>query len=151
MAFLKKLAPANGQQVFFSFIRYGEIVPFSKQKIIAKDHLKELSVLMVCGIADPTQLICHLNLYIKKVEKMIFPDHHQFTPVDLKAIAEKFDNIAGENKIIICTEKDYVRLEQEQTQLPFYFLPIEIEFNQDNKNTFNQYILDHVRKDKANC
>lgn len=151
LAFIKKIDPQQHQPVFFSFIQYGELVAFNQKKLPDPTIYKDLCILLVCGIADPSQLIKYLQFKFRAVKKMIFPDHHIFTVGDLKVMAQKFDNIAADNKIIITTEKDFMRLEHEPVlHLPLYFLPMEVDFDKNDKYTFNQYILDHVRKNKAN-
>ncbi len=150
-AFIEKLSPLPQQPVFFSFIRYGEIVGFKHKKVPDLSLYKDLCILLVCGIADPSLLVTHLQQKFRAVKKMIFPDHHQFTISDLKAISQKFDNIAADSKIIITTEKDFMRLEDEPIlHLPFFYLPIEVDFIKNDEYSFDQYILNHVRKNKAN-
>ena len=156
-AIIQKISPLPTQQVCFSFIKYGEIVSFNHYNETGKDiyinHINHInhSVLLVCGIADPTQIEQHLRSKFSKVEKMVFPDHHHYTTADLKAIAGKFNNIAAREKIIITTEKDFMRLGLAQSQqLPFYYLPIEIDFDEKDKHAFNQYIIEHVRKNQTN-
>jgi tetraacyldisaccharide 4'-kinase len=66
-----------------------------------------------------------------------YADHHIFTSTDLKEIKRQFDKIQSEQKIIITTEKDAVRLEKFKNELidfPIYVLPIqhEILFNEND-------------------
>ena len=55
----------------------------------------------------------------------------------------------GEKKLILTTEKDYVRLMdfEELTDKLFYW-PINVEIN--NKEEFNQIILNYVRENQGN-
>ena len=41
---------------------------------------------------------------------MQYPDHHIFTIDDLKEIKKKFESIDADNKMILTTEKDAMRL-----------------------------------------
>jgi tetraacyldisaccharide 4'-kinase len=66
-----------------------------------------------------------------------YADHHIFTSNDLKEIKRQFEKIQSEQKIIITTEKDAVRLEKFKNELidfPIYVLPIqhEILFNEND-------------------
>jgi tetraacyldisaccharide 4'-kinase len=68
-------------------------------------------------------------------------------------ISGKFLNIVSENKIIITTEKDYSRLCTEKTfdkyrNLPLFYIPVEMEFQEKDKIFFNQTLLDYVRKNQ---
>jgi tetraacyldisaccharide 4'-kinase len=60
-----------------------------------------------------------------------YNDHHIFPIDDLREIKKKFAQMNAENKMIITTEKDAVRLvkfEQELRDIPFYVLPIGHHF-----------------------
>jgi tetraacyldisaccharide 4'-kinase len=62
---------------------------------------------------------------------MFFSDHHIFSYDDLNEIRNRFDTIEVQDKLIITTEKDAVRLikyRQELRDLPFYVLPISVDF-----------------------
>ena len=48
--------------------------------------------------------------YKFKVKVSHFPDHHDFTRGDLIEIERKFEEMSGERKLIVTTEKDAVRL-----------------------------------------
>jgi len=73
----------------------------------------------------------------------------------LKRIRKVFENISGEQKIIITTEKDYMRLMKENLKpivdtLPLYTLPIEIKFLHSDTEAVANAILEYVRKNTAN-
>ena len=53
--FINNLSPNANQKVFFSYIRYGEIVGFKHKKVPDPAQFKDLCILLVCGIADPTR------------------------------------------------------------------------------------------------
>lgn len=148
---VEKLDIDAKQPVFFSFIRYAELISFSGKKINELSSKKATTVLLVCGIADPQLLIRRLKSEFSNVTEMIFTDHYDYKPDDILSIERKFNNIAEGNKIIVTTEKDYIRLSgTDVSHLPFYYLPIEIDFIKNDKQSFNQFIIDHVRKNKTN-
>ena len=77
-----------------------------------------------------------------------YPDHHYFTPHEIDFIKETYDQWDVEDKVILTTEKDIVRLALHYEQInkwniPIYVLPIEIDFIAD-KSTFDNYILKKV-------
>lgn len=155
---LEKLQAQSHQQVFFSFIRYGEFNRLSGQtaslQIGANYYTeKRFTILLVTGIANPSGLIEYLNRLTDKIEMLIFPDHHEFSSKDIQKIQQTFNIIANPNKIIVTTEKDAMRLknpdiERSIRDLPVFFVPIEIHFHQDEL-VFNQLILDYVRKNQS--
>lgn len=147
------------QKLYFSTFKYGKLIPVFKEYGNSEKDLNELAgseqVLLLTGIASPKQLIQDLEQYTAHLETMTFPDHHDFTKDDMKLIASRFNEIPGENKIIITTEKDASRLVQhpaldERLKRALYSLPIEIEFLQEQQDNFNQNIIGYVRKNKRN-
>lgn len=132
--------PAN--RIFFSSLHYTDLVPFStsfQQRDI--DH-----VLIVTGIGNPTPLV---EFWKSKcaVELMAFPDHHNYSTSEIRAIHEKFDTFTSENKVIITTEKDFMRLQQFEevfdTKYAWHYQPIKVTFQ--NQSTFNALLDDYIR------
>jgi len=113
---------------------------------------KRFTILVVTGIANPSGLIEYLRRHTDKIQVMKFPDHHEYSMRDIKKIQEAFDLIANPSKIIVTTEKDAMRLrnpglEAQVKQLPFFYLPIEVQFHND-KEKFDQLISEYVRKNQ---
>lgn len=138
---IKKLG-FDANRVFFSSLVYTDLVPFSdKNQTLDIEH-----ALIVTGIGNPTPLV---NYWKDKctVELMAFPDHHNYSRSDIKAIHEKFGKFATENKVIITTEKDYMRLQQFDEvfdqQYAWHYQPIGITIN--NPNIFNALLDDYTR------
>jgi tetraacyldisaccharide 4'-kinase len=154
---IKKISPSKHQHVFFSFIEYGQFTQLSNREVKTSSD-SSTSVLMFSGIANTSPLVEYLRENKIETKVMKFPDHHQYSTADLLKVRESFNNIAAENKIIITTEKDAVRIEsQEQKdilkELPVYFIPILTDFFPPDKETFNKLITDYVtnaRKDQGN-
>lgn len=104
-----KLEPTMYQTVFFSKISYDEVVKNEDSKIALKD-LKKHQVLLITGIANPKPLVNYLEKQEINFEHLKYADHHNFSKKELKEIEKKFDTISSKNKVILTTEKDYVRL-----------------------------------------
>lgn len=138
---IKKLG-FDKNRVFFSSLVYTDLVSFSREI----EDPKIEHALIVTGIGNPTPL---LNYWSKKcaVELMAFPDHHNYSRSDIKAIHEKFGKFASENKVIITTEKDYMRLQQFDEvfapQHAWHYQPIGITIK--NQNNFNALLDDYIR------
>ena len=147
------------QSLFFTSFKYGELLPVfpeNKSSETLEDiKLKNVKILLVAGIASPEGLIRKMKKYAKTVGYLIFPDHHTFTREDVAQIKRGYDRLLGDNKIIITTEKDAVRLMDypnldESIKQALYYLPIEVVFNQDQESMFKQKINNHVRNVKTN-
>lgn len=152
---LEIIQPTENQQVYFSYLKYGEFNKvFGQQSPMlmgASYYMeKRFTILMVTGIANPSGLIEYLRRHTDKLETLIFPDHHEFDSKDLVKITETFNNIANQSKIIVTTEKDAMRLRDPEIdpaikKLPLFFLPIEVFIHQEEEK-FNKMITDYVRK-----
>ena len=129
-------------KIFFSSITYEQLKPFND---IQEGVIK--NVLLVTGIGNPTPLIQYLEKHYS-VTHLKFKDHHLFTQHDIKNIHEKFDTFASGNKIIITTEKDYMRLRNLKwlngDNDNWYYQPIKTEINERQK--FNILIDNYVNE-----
>ena len=104
---------------------------------------QNISVLLVCGIANPKPLKKYLAEQTASYEEVVYSDHHIFTIDDLKKIQQRFEQMQGDNKIIITTEKDAVRLHKFDEQLhdmPLYVLPVKPRFLFDGEKNFNEKV-----------
>ena len=102
---------------------------------------------MVTGIANTKPLTTfldtqHINYHHKK-----FTDHYGFTEKDFKQIKEDYSKIKTEKKLILTTEKDYVRSFIGMDN--YYYLPIETEFI-DHQADFNKLIQKYVGQGSRN-
>lgn len=150
----EKIHPALHQSVFFSFIDYGPFTRISDPTEI-KPMDQNTAVLLFSGIANSEPLIDYL--LENKVETVVmkFPDHHQYSKDDLIKVRESFNNIATQNKLIITTEKDAMRIESHDQMdilkgLPVYFIPVFTNFFPSNKEMFNKIIFDYVTNARKN-
>lgn len=141
------------QSLFFSSLRYNNLkAVFSKKNSYNKiEDLKGVSVLVVTGIANPKPLHDKLKNVGANIFKLSFSDHHEFSQSDLNRISNSFKSIEDKNKVIVCTEKDAVRLKtagvkKSITNLPFYSLPIEVVILNCEESEFKEIIMNYIRK-----
>lgn len=128
------------KEVFFTKISYAENL-----KGFTEISLKELvnfDVLLVTGIANPKPLSRHLKDLNIDFQHLKYADHHQFSDKEIKELRQKFDEMKSSKKIILTTEKDYVRLVGKLDNL--YFLPIETSFLSNQSKIFNYLIESHL-------
>lgn len=136
-----RLRLKHTQQLFFTFIAYDGFV-YSEEKRIPTEELATVDKLLLAGIAKPQSFFAYLQA--AQNATMIFPDHHDFTQQDLEKIKEK-----ATNKIIITTEKDYVRLKGKLPKEQLFYLPIKTSFL-SNQEDFDKTILDYVGTSTTN-
>src|ERR1019366_10335126 len=134
---IKEMNPLPHQTIYFSFIKYGEFLLLNSEKKnpFSKSYYAEhnYSILLLTGIANTQPLEHYLRTKVKNVFPLKFPDHHQFTKSDLGLVQKTFHSISSENKIILTTEKDAMRLKLPEFSaildtLPIFYMPIEIDF-----------------------
>jgi len=156
MSISDKINPFNYQEIYFSSIKYGKLTSISKKaKNLKINGIDFDSALIITGIANPTPFIKEISSKFKKFEHIKFSDHHQFNDNDIKTIKERYNNLKGNNKILITTEKDFMRLSlpeilQELNDIPFYYIPIEIYFLGNGKEDFDTQINNYVTTNTRN-
>lgn len=141
--FISRIKPQHNQKVFFSSINYDENV-YSLNNSLPDNNLNYYDILLITGIANPTLLLKHLSRYSSKVKHLKFSDHHNFTEDEVKKIGAEYKKL-GEYKLILTTEKDYVRLKTfDYLRDKLYYWPINV--NIQEKEKFDETILKYVRK-----
>ncbi len=132
----------NSIPVFFSAIRYGELKSFGNAPV---PHAK--NILLVTGIGNPAPLIRHLEKQARVVH-LHYRDHHAFESKDILTIHEKFDTFASRDKIIVTTEKDYMRIkdisEAKELENQWFYQPIITQI--DNEEPFKRLLNVYVDK-----
>ncbi|MFC6096676.1 tetraacyldisaccharide 4'-kinase [Flavobacterium qiangtangense] len=131
----RKLQLESSQKLFFTSIAYDEFI-FSEQKQLSFSEIKNSEKLLLAGIAKPEPFFDYLKN--EKDTILTYPDHHHFSDKDILEIKSNADG-----KIIITTEKDYVRLKGNLPSQQLFYLPIKSEFLQ-NREVFDQTILSYV-------
>lgn len=130
-----KLKLKPNQQLFFTSINYEETV-FSKETEIQVTEIQKMDKVLLAGIAKPEPFFN----YLKKPndEMMKFPDHHDFSDDEIAEIKAK-----SSDKLIITTEKDYVRIADKFPKEQLFYLPIQSSFL-ENRTDFDETILQFV-------
>ena len=125
----------SGRPVFFSCIAYDDKV-YNKEEDLVVAEIKPESKVLLAGIAKPKPFFDYLqsgnDLLIE------FPDHHHFSESEILDIKNK-----AEEKIIITTEKDFVRLKAKILKNQLYYLPIKSQLI-EKQEAFDQIILNYV-------
>lgn len=138
-----RIKPLKHQKVYFSSINYDENV-YSIRQQLPDNNLAYYDILLITGIANPKPLLQHLSKFSQKVKHLKFKDHHNFSDEDIKNILAEYKKM-GEYKLILTTEKDYVRLKTfDYIRELVYYWPINVQINEQEE--FNKTIQDYVRK-----
>ncbi len=133
---LDKIKPLSHQKVYFSFLRYGNLIPLTK---IARTQPEEpKSIVIFTGIYNSYPLITYLKEKYKDIQIYTCRDHHKFTLADIEKVKYLLNRSISPHKAIITTEKDATRLldpsiKNEIQMLPIYYFPISVDFHQKYK------------------
>ncbi len=136
-----KLKLAKSQELFFTTIAYDDCV-FSEKEQLKVIDLVGREKLLLAGIAKPQPFFAYLQA--ENDITMVYPDHHYFTEKDILEIKNK-----AQNRIIITTEKDYVRLKGSVLGEQLFYLPIKSTFINAEEN-FKKTILNYVGTSSRN-
>ena len=140
------------QSLYFTTLNYKAPINIFDNSSVDLSKIETFAILT--GVANPKPLYKYLSQFTEKNIRLNFSDHHKWTKHNFNKIKEKFNKIEESKKIIITTEKDYIRLIDSEyieilKDLPIYYIPIEIDFlDQEQKKVFNKQIVDYVKKNK---
>ena len=123
--------------VFFSRIAFDESVQSSTTSVPVAT-IQQTACVLLAGIAKPASFFN----YLKNANAvcLTYPDHHHFTETDIQQIKQQ----AGE-KMIVTTEKDYVRLKDSVLKEQLYYLPIRTSLLVGS-NEFDTTVLDYLKQ-----
>ena len=130
-----KLQLNSDQELYFSYIDYDDSV-YSEDKVLKVSEIENVDKLLLAGIAKPEPFFGYLQ--DESVECLTYPDHHHFSEKELLEINNK-----SKNKIIITTEKDFVRLKGSIPKEQLFYLPIRSTFLSVSEN-FDKTITNYV-------
>jgi tetraacyldisaccharide 4'-kinase len=157
---VKEINKAAYQNLFFTTFSYKKpvkVFPSNNptENPFTESEKNKSGILLVTGIVNPAPLKEYLEQYSAEIIHLPFPDHHKFSERDILKISDAFASLLSVRKSIITTEKDAVRLREftniaDNIKSSFYYIPIGIEFLNDDKEEFDNLIIEYVRKNKRN-
>lgn len=151
---IAKVKPLPNQKVFFSYQIYQSLVHYYNGSQIEISALKNVDLLLFSGIAKAKSFENYLESNAKSVlNAWQFGDHHAFTKDEITRLIAEFDTHVSENKIIVSTEKDAMRLMDDTLKpilqnYPIYYLPLQIAFFEEDKVLFQNSIINYVEENK---
>ena len=144
------------QNLFFTTMVYQPLTPVFPDEAIPTPKLAsdKVSVLLITGIANPEHLQKYVSNFSEDITNLKYPDHHNFNASNIQQIEQKFAGIEAENKIIITTEKDSMRLKDMNLSPELisrlFYIPLKIKFLDSEGKNFDEKIVTYVRENKSN-
>lgn len=142
---INKIKPLPYQKIFFTALDYGKVYN------IFNNHTLELNeveaIVLVTGIANPQPMLTYLDQYNVAVKHVSFGDHHHFSDSDIGDILGTYQSVDIENKIILTTEKDAMRLIKWKPlqNMPVFALPVQHRFLFGEGDEFNSLIVEFAK------
>ena len=132
------------KEVFFTTISYDKKISGSESVLM--ESLKDYEVILITGIANPKPMLSFLNEKEVNFKHLEFADHHHFSDKEIAMIKKEYESLNSSKKIILTTEKDYVRLSNKITDISFLGIQTSFLFNQEN--AFNKIITTHIQQNQ---
>jgi tetraacyldisaccharide 4'-kinase len=142
--FIDKIKPQKYQKVYFSYFKYGKPYHLFHPEITI--HLnRQVRVLLISAIAGVSYLEEYLKPKIDILVHKVFEDHHYFTQYEMTRLKATLDQMEGEKKIILTTEKDATRMWLHKDYLTaediaVFVLPVQVAFHGSDGAQFIEQI-----------
>ena len=150
---IAKIKPLPHQKIFFSTFNYGHpyqlFQPNSRVALTA-----QMDVVLFSAIAGTDYLMQYLKSKAGTIHSFEYPDHHFFTNQEMGSLKLAFDDLKNNQKIILTTEKDAVRLALHRkyiydNNLQIFILPAEVSFIGSNGHLFDDHIKSRLLEFKV--
>ena len=152
-ALVLEINPGLHQRIFFSYYDY-----YPPYHLLDPGHQlelgEEMDVLLICAIAGTDYLVDYLEERVNTVTTLEYEDHHYFTRHDIAHLQATYERLESEQKIILTTEKDAMRLELHrqfllEQRLPIFALPVAVKFHFGEGDRFDREIKNYLLNFKA--
>jgi len=144
------------QYLFFTSLKYGDLTNvFDPTDKIKLSDISQKHAIGVSGIANNKHFKSKIQAHTLSLKHTSYMDHHDYSARDILKIQANFNQIRDDHKIIITTEKDAVKLKNndnwdESVKKYVYYLPIKVVFlgNEKQEDEFKQQITKYVKTNR---
>ncbi len=148
----KELKLRKNQLLLFSKIAYDKLTPYFENY---KKRLKKQysHIVLFTGIANNYPLQDHLKQFCTELTVLSFSDHHIYNQKDIDNILKTYADVFSQNKILVTTEKDVMRLQDCKKvylfeEVPFYYVPIRTVFHNGDGKLLSKACSDFLSNSK---
>ena len=112
---------------------------YSKYKLLDTDRIQNKKVIALAGIGNPENFFDQLKeKNIDLIKTYSYPDHHNYSKKELKNIIDESEK---NNAVIVTTEKDHSRMNEE---IKLIIKCIKVDLEIENKNDFINLIKSKI-------
>ncbi|MFT6815837.1 MAG: tetraacyldisaccharide 4'-kinase [Sphingobacteriales bacterium] len=139
---------AEEQKLFFAFTKYGSLKNFSGQTYSLDS--KNTQAISFAGIANHQGFVIHCTDICTHKNHLGFKDHHDYSLGDIQKVITEWKKLTKKDKIIITTEKDAVKLQNEKFSnllegIPIYYQEIKMQMHKEDEKAFEELIINYAR------
>jgi len=148
----QRMKLSTNQSLHFSYIHYRDTLPGMISGELHLNALKNYSVFLFCGIAQPVPLIQFLEKNTSSLKTRVFPDHHAFSVGDAIQLKNEYLNLKKNHPVVLLTtRKDLMRIMSKEIQyhlkeLPVFILDIEPMFIDTAAVSFNESVFAYMNE-----
>lgn len=141
--------------LYYSTIRYGDPRPIFPIPGVALASLRDLrptdAVLCVTGIANHRPFAKYLLGFGANLKVIHYDDHHYYTRADFDEIFETLEELEGQRKFILTTEKDAVKILNNAYYPPekrdcIFYVPIRIGVLEQEEPAFIDQLVKRIEQ-----
>ncbi|MCX7798356.1 MAG: tetraacyldisaccharide 4'-kinase [Melioribacter sp.] len=136
----------TNKTIFNGYYLASGIFDVKTHKEYSLEEFRGQKSLVVCGIAKPYSFLNVLeNNHIDITNKILFPDHKNYTLKEIQTIRKKFYETNAYS--VLTTQKDAVKLikySKELDDIDIYYLKIELKL--EEQELFEEFILSKLKK-----
>ena len=141
--------------LYYSTISYGEPKPIFPVARVALSSLRDLrpsdAVLCVTGIANHRPFAKYLLTFGANTRVIHYDDHHYYSRSDFEEIFRTLDELPGERKFILTTEKDAVKILNNAYYPPerrecIFFVPIRMGILEQDGTDFTTQLVKRIEQ-----
>lgn len=146
------IKPGEEQEVFFSYLEYGQPYRLGNR---GEGLPQGSKAFFFAGIANASPVKAYLDGHSTGYEIVKLADHYNYTAFKLEELKKRFDEWEGNNKIMLTTQKDAVKLAQPGLSelikdWPLFVLPVEVEMNAGDRQHFSTLLQTYIQKELSN-
>lgn len=143
---IETISPLPHQKLLFSRVDYMDMEAINEAARKVSFNIN--TILLFTGIANSYNLETYLKGKCFTLDVIRFGDHHNFSQKDIANVVEAYINIPSKRKIVVITEKDYMRLYNSDLlakfdDVPLFYIPIKIVIH-DEEDAFDEDIVRRV-------
>ena len=145
----KQLPGFERDRIYFSRIDLSHSISFDGHRVETTllNENGTCGILLVCGIARPTDVAHQLKKLGIECRTLFFADHHQYSMADLDKIERELRTFTTSNVKVLTTSKDREKIYPLLDSAKYsYWFSLEMDLHIDREADLKKILTDYVRQ-----